>query len=61
MDKAAKKHWEHIQMSPDPLVNSLLREPWELWLENEKVSTTVKSQLLEQTCSQAVGYTGQIN
>jgi len=36
MDKAAKKHWDKIQISPDPQINSLLREPWELWLDNEK-------------------------
>jgi len=53
MDKVAKKHWEHIQTNPDPPINSLLGKPWELWLDDKKVSTTVKSQLLEHTCGQA--------
>jgi len=53
MDYMAKQHWQHIQMSPDPTIHSLLREPWELWLENEKTSTAVKSRLLEHTSGQA--------
>jgi len=39
MDKVAKKHWEKIQMDPDPAIHSLLNKPWELWLESEKIST----------------------
>jgi len=52
MDQAAKQHWQHIPTSPDPITNSLLGEPWELWLENEKVSTAVKSWLLKHTSRQ---------
>jgi len=36
MDKAAKNHWEKIQMDLDPVLHSLLNQPWELWLENKK-------------------------
>jgi len=53
MDQVAKKLWQHIQMSLDPIANSLLGEPWELWLEHEKVSTTIKSWLLKHMCGQA--------
>jgi len=53
MDHAAKQHWQHIQMSPDPTTQSLLGEPWELWLKNKKVSTAIKSWLLEHTSRQA--------
>jgi len=52
MDQAAKQHWQHIQMSLDPITNSLLSEPWELWLKNEKVSTAIKSLLLKHTSRQ---------
>jgi len=36
-DQAAKNHWQMIQTSPDPTMHSLLGEPWELWLDNEKI------------------------
>jgi len=39
MDTVAKDHWEKIQTNPDPEIHSLLNEPWELWLENKKIST----------------------
>jgi len=34
-------------------MHSLLGEPWKIWLGNKKISTAVKHQLLEHTCSQA--------
>jgi len=53
MDMVAKNHWQKIQTSPDPTIHSLLGKPWELWLDNKKISTEVKHQLLNQTCRQA--------
>ena len=38
IDQAAKNHWMKIQTQLDPMMHSLLGEPWELWLENEKQS-----------------------
>jgi len=38
MDKAAKQHWNQIQTSPNPRVDSVLGELWELWINNKKVS-----------------------
>jgi len=53
MDQAAKNYWQHIQTSPDPTIHSPLGEPWELWLEEENMSSTkVKCQLLDHTCGQ---------
>jgi len=34
-------------------MHSLLGEPYELWLDNEKISTAVKHRLIEHTCGQA--------
>ena len=42
MDQAAKNHWTKIQTQLDPTMHSLLGEPWELWLNNEKISTEVR-------------------
>jgi len=54
MDQVANKHWKKIQTILDPTMHhSLLGEPWELWLENEKVSTKAKHRLLDHTCGQA--------
>jgi len=53
MDQAARNHWTKIQTDPDPTMHSLLGEPWELWLDNEKISTAVKHWLIEHTCGQA--------
>ena len=54
IDQAAKNHWMKIQTQLDPMMHSLLGEPWELWLENEKISTAVKQWLIKHTCRQAV-------
>jgi len=49
MDHSAKQHWTYIQTSPNQSINSLLGKLWELWINNKKVSTNVKCQLLDQT------------
>jgi len=40
--KSSKNPLGKIQMDPDPTIHSLLNKPWELWLENEKISTDMK-------------------
>jgi len=39
----AENHWKKIQTNLDPTIHSLLEEPWELWLDNEKISTEVNT------------------
>jgi len=53
MDQVAKNHWTKTQTNLDPTMYSLLGEPWELWLDNKKISTAVKHWLIEHTCRQA--------
>jgi len=48
-------------MSPDPIINSLLGKPWELQLENEKVSTTIKASFSNKCADKLPENTGPTN
>ena len=53
MDKVEKTTGKRYKQAQTPQYTASRGEPWELWLENEKISTEVKHQLLDHTCRQA--------
>jgi len=48
MDEVAKECWQQIQITPDQQIIRFHGKPWQLWLNQAKVSTNV----------QLVGHTG---